>query len=64
MQLYTEPSANVSRRAWPGRGMVVDPGLHLFGSARVLTARGLNGEMQERARRNLDTYPPLDSINP
>lgn len=31
MELYKEPAANVVRRAWPGRGMVVDPGLHLFG---------------------------------
>jgi uncharacterized protein (DUF885 family) len=32
--LYTTVSARVLRRAWPGRGMVVDPGIHLFGWTR------------------------------
>jgi uncharacterized protein (DUF885 family) len=32
--LYRSPSARVLRRVWPGRGMVVDPGIHLFGWTR------------------------------
>ena len=32
--LYTEEYARISRRRWPGRGMVVDPGIHLFGWTR------------------------------
>jgi uncharacterized protein (DUF885 family) len=31
MGLYQNKSALVARRAWPSRGMVVDPGLHLKG---------------------------------
>lgn len=31
MGLYESKSALISRRAWPSRGMVVDPGLHLMG---------------------------------
>jgi len=34
MGLYTTTSAPILRRAWPARGMVVDPGLHLFGWTR------------------------------
>lgn len=30
MGLYESKSALISRRAWPSRGMVVDPGLHLM----------------------------------
>lgn len=32
--LYTSPEARVSRRLWPARGMVLDPGIHLFGWTR------------------------------
>jgi uncharacterized protein (DUF885 family) len=31
MGLYTSDAARVSRRMWPARGMVLDPGIHLFG---------------------------------
>lgn len=34
MGLYTTDGARVDRRLWPARGMVVDPGLHLFGWTR------------------------------
>ena len=34
MGLYTTVTGPIKRRAWPARGMVVDPGLHLFGWTR------------------------------
>ena len=34
MGLYTSPFARVGRRGWPGHGMVVDPGVHVFGWSR------------------------------
>ena len=34
MGLYHTKSAPILRRAWPARGMVVDPGIHLFGWTR------------------------------
>jgi uncharacterized protein (DUF885 family) len=34
MGLYTSPFARLGRRSWPGHGMVVDPGVHLFGWSR------------------------------
>jgi uncharacterized protein (DUF885 family) len=34
MGLYTTTTAPIIRRAWPARGMVVDPGIHLFGWTR------------------------------
>ncbi len=33
--LYTSPSGRIRRRLWPGRGMVVDPGIHLLGWTRA-----------------------------
>jgi len=36
--LYTSDEARVSRRLWPARGMVVDPGLLLFGWSRERAA--------------------------
>jgi uncharacterized protein (DUF885 family) len=35
MGLYTTRSGPILRRAWPARGMVVDPGIHLFGWTRA-----------------------------
>lgn len=32
--LYSTPHALANRRLWPSRGMVVDPGIHLFGWTR------------------------------
>jgi uncharacterized protein (DUF885 family) len=34
MGLYTTTTGPIMRRAWPARGMVVDPGIHLFGWTR------------------------------
>jgi len=34
MGLYTTQSGPISRLAWPARGMVVDPGIHLLGWSR------------------------------
>ena len=34
MGLYTSDYARANRRLWPARGMVVDPGIHLFGWTR------------------------------
>jgi uncharacterized protein (DUF885 family) len=34
MDLYTTVTGPITRRAWPARGMVVDPGIHLFGWTR------------------------------
>jgi uncharacterized protein (DUF885 family) len=34
MDLYTTTTGPIQRRAWPARGMVVDPGIHLFGWTR------------------------------
>ncbi len=34
MDLYTTVTGPIQRRAWPARGMVVDPGIHLFGWTR------------------------------
>jgi uncharacterized protein (DUF885 family) len=34
MGLYSSPYALANRRLWPARGMVVDPGIHLFGWTR------------------------------
>ena len=34
MGLYETTTGTITRRAWPARGMVVDPGIHLFGWSR------------------------------
>ncbi len=34
MGLYTTKTGPITRRAWPARGMVVDPGVHLYGWTR------------------------------
>jgi len=34
MGLYDTTTGPIKRRAWPARGMVVDPGIHLFGWTR------------------------------
>lgn len=38
MGLYTSDYARANRRLWPSRGMVVDPGIHLFGWTREQAA--------------------------
>lgn len=37
--IYTTPYARISRRLWPARGMVVDPGIHMFGWTREQAAQ-------------------------
>lgn len=54
MGLYTSETARVDRRMWPARGMVVDPGIHLFGWTReqavaYITASGRFGEDEAEA---------------
>ena len=54
MGLYTSDQARVSRRLWPARGMVIDPGIHLFGWTReqavqYILASGRMGEHEARA---------------
>jgi uncharacterized protein (DUF885 family) len=34
MGMYTSDYARANRRLWPARGMVIDPGIHLFGWSR------------------------------
>jgi uncharacterized protein (DUF885 family) len=34
MGIYTSDYARANRRLWPARGMVIDPGIHLFGWTR------------------------------
>jgi len=34
MGLYVTTTGPIKRRAWPARGMVADPGIHLFGWTR------------------------------
>ena len=42
MGLYTTTSGPILRRAWPARGMVVDPGIHLFGWTREQAIEFMN----------------------
>lgn len=39
MGLYTSDRARIARRAWPAHGMVVDPGIHVFGWSRERAVR-------------------------
>jgi uncharacterized protein (DUF885 family) len=54
MGLYTSPEARVARRLWPARGMVLDPGIHLFGWTReqaveYITSSGRMGAQEAQA---------------
>ena len=42
MGLYTTTTGPILRRAWPARGMVVDPGIHLFGWTREQAVEYMN----------------------
>lgn len=42
MGLYQTPTGPILRRAWPARGMVVDPGIHLFGWTREQAIEFMN----------------------
>lgn len=50
MSLYESKSALITRRAWPSRGMVVDPGIHIKGWTKIqavsyMVESGMNKEM-------------------
>jgi uncharacterized protein (DUF885 family) len=61
--LYTEDYARISRRRWPGRGMVVDPGIHVFGWTReqavsyILAGALGTRELAERAVDRIAVWP-------
>lgn len=42
MGLYESVTGPITRRAWPARGMVVDPGIHLFGWTREQAVEYMN----------------------
>jgi uncharacterized protein (DUF885 family) len=47
MGLYTTPFARIGQRSWPGHGMVVDPGVHVFGWSRDSAISSIrNGEAE------------------
>ncbi|HMF58020.1 MAG TPA: DUF885 domain-containing protein [Pyrinomonadaceae bacterium] len=54
MGLYSSDYARANRRLWPSRGMVVDPGLHLFGWTRDRAVAFMveSGRMSEREAEN------------
>lgn len=47
--LYSTAYARANRRLWPSRGMVVDPGIHLFGWTREQAERELGARFDLRA---------------
>ena len=53
--LYESGYGSISRRAWPARGMVVDPGLHLFGWTKEQAAAFLieSGRFDETTVNNM-----------
>jgi uncharacterized protein (DUF885 family) len=57
MGLFTTTSGPILRRAWPARGMVVDPGIHLFGWSReqAIEFMAVSGRFaEERAEEMVD----------
>jgi len=63
MGLYQTTTALISRRAWPARGMVVDPGLHLMGWSRD-KARRFMGESGRFSPEQLDQMVDRIAILP
>ncbi|MET0395616.1 MAG: DUF885 domain-containing protein [Longimicrobiaceae bacterium] len=61
MGLYTDPAARVTRRIWPARGMVVDPGIHVMGWTREQAVRYLmeTGRGRESAETMVDRIAVL-----
>jgi uncharacterized protein (DUF885 family) len=59
--LYSEDYARISRRRWPGRGMVVDPGIHLFGWKRdqAVSYMMAGSRTKEEAERLVDRIAVL-----
>jgi uncharacterized protein (DUF885 family) len=55
MGLYSSNYARANRRLWPARGMVVDPGIHMFGWTREQTVRFVaeSGRFDDETARSL-----------
>jgi uncharacterized protein (DUF885 family) len=47
--LYSTPYALITRRIWPARGMVADPGLHVLGWSREQTVKYMTDGGQSKA---------------
>lgn len=63
MGLYQTTTGPISRRAWPARGMVVDPGLHLMGWSRE-KARAFMAESGRFTPEQLDQMVDRIAILP
>lgn len=55
MGLYSSSYARANRRLWPARGMVIDPGIHLFGWTREQTVKFVaeSGRFDDETARSL-----------
>ncbi|MDJ0763134.1 MAG: DUF885 domain-containing protein [Myxococcota bacterium] len=55
MGLYQTNASKIVRRAWPARGMVVDPGVHLFGwtEAQAISYIMASGVMEQAEAQSL-----------
>lgn len=55
MGLYSSSYARANRRLWPARGMVVDPGIHMFGWTREQTIKFVaeSGRFDDETARSL-----------
>ena len=55
MGLYTSNYARANRRLWPARGMVIDPGIHMFGWTREQTVKFVaeSGRFDDATARGL-----------
>ena len=55
MGLYTSNYARANRRLWPARGMVIDPGIHMFGWTREQTVKFVaeSGRFDDATARSL-----------
>lgn len=61
--LYSTSSGPILRLAWPARGMVVDPGIHIFGWTRA-QATEFMGEAGRMTRQQLDDMVDRIAILP
>jgi uncharacterized protein (DUF885 family) len=55
MDLYSSNYARANRRLWPARGMVIDPGIHMFGWTRDQTVKFVaeSGRFDDATARSL-----------
>jgi uncharacterized protein (DUF885 family) len=55
MGLYSSNYARANRRLWPARGMVIDPGIHMFGWTREQTVKFVaeSGRFDDATARSL-----------